>query len=130
MFLSFHALVNLANLANSAMSKFTCEPGERSEPQVLPGSLVNLANLVTASKPFLVYGHECYHQVFSWRRCRFSARFSPHPPASSFLRAPSSIYLVVVVIFTAPFVANAIISFYQKGWVGVIIWILISNSIE
>ena len=30
--LSFHALVNLANLANGAMSRFTGEPGERSEP--------------------------------------------------------------------------------------------------
>ena len=47
--LSLHALVNLANLANGAMSRFIGEPGERSEPQFCLGLLVNLANLVKAN---------------------------------------------------------------------------------
>ena len=49
--LSLHALVNLANVANGATTRFI---GERSEPQIWPGSLVNLANLVNASEHYLV----------------------------------------------------------------------------
>ena len=49
--------MNLANVANGAMTRFIGERSERSEPQIWAGSLVNLANLAnqwTLSNP----GHE------------------------------------------------------------------------
>ena len=49
--LSIHALVNLANVVNGASTRLI---GERSEPQIRPGSLVNLANLVYASEHYQV----------------------------------------------------------------------------
>ena len=52
--LSLHALVNLANVANGAATRFIGERSERSEPYICPGSLVNLANLVNASEHYLV----------------------------------------------------------------------------
>ena len=52
--LSLHALVNLANVANRATTRFIGERSERSEPKIWPGSLVNLANLVNASEHYLV----------------------------------------------------------------------------
>ena len=52
--LSLHALVNLANVVNGATTWFIGERSERSEPQIWPGSLVNVANLVNASEHYLV----------------------------------------------------------------------------
>ena len=43
--ISLHALVNLANVANGATTRFIGERSERSEPYILPGSLVNIANI-------------------------------------------------------------------------------------
>ena len=52
--LSLNALVNLANVANGATTRFIGERSECSEPQIWAGSLVNLANLVNASEHYLV----------------------------------------------------------------------------
>ena len=67
--LSLHALVNLANVANGATTRFIGERSERSEPQIWPGSLVNLANLVNASEHNLVLDMNGLfgRKLFAWR---------------------------------------------------------------
>ena len=64
--LSLHALVNLANVVNEATTRFIGERSDRSDPCILPDSLVNLANLVNASEHCIVLDMNALLKVEIW----------------------------------------------------------------